>query len=249
MHPTPPFLRGSAGAIGASAELRGCACSTVNWITCRVFILFCGAGLLIYRFITESRERRDRWSIKEGGLTEGNGDSLETAPREVRERGTDLSSRSEVASGITAQRRRRIAAAGDESRTVRITAAKMTRGEWVGGLNHIYFCRNSNFGGTRGSFTERQRELHAASSVAAELTPFSSRSPSFFFFFSCYPLRSSPGSLAPGGAAKSGKRASSCAEPLRIEGHGWAPCPARGSAASLEEGEGARSLRVRSYQR
>ena len=251
MHPTPLFC---AAGRERSAPVRNSAASTVNWIACCVFILFCGVGLLIYRFITESRERRDRWSIKEGGLTEGNGDSLETAPSlGVRERGTDLSSRSEVASGITAQRRRRIAAAGDESRTVRIAAAKMTRGEWVGGLNQIYFCRNSNSGGTRGSFTERQRELHAASSVAAELTPFSSRSLSFFFFSSsCYPLRSSPGSLAPrgaGGAAKSGKRASSCAEPLRIEGHGWAPCPARGSAASLEEGEGARSLRVRSYQR
>ena len=241
--------------MGASAELRGCACSTVNWITCCVFILFRGAGLLIYRFITESRERRDRWSIKEGGLTEGNGDSLETAPSlEVRERGTDLSARSGVASGITAQRRRRIAAAGDESRTVRITAAKMTRGEWVGGLNRVYFCRNSNFGGTRGSLTERQRELHAAPSVAAELTPFSPRSPSFFFFLflvtpSVLPLARWLRAGRAGGAAKSGKRASSCAEPLRIEGHGWAPWPARGSAASLEEGEGARSLRVRSYQR
>jgi hypothetical protein len=232
--------------------MRNRACSTVNWVTCCVFISFCGAGLVTCRFVTESRERGDRWSIKEGGETEGNGDSLETAPGEVRERGADLSSRSEVASGITAQRRRRIAAAGDESRTVRITAAKMTRGEWVGGLNHRCFCRNSNFGGTRGSFTERQRELHAASSVAAELTPFSSRSLSFFFLLFCYPLRSSPGSLAPrgaGGAAGSGKRASPCAEPPRIEGHGWAPSPARGSAASLEEGEGARSLRVRSYQR
>jgi hypothetical protein len=57
------------------------------------------------------------------------------------------------------------------------------------------------------------------------------------------------GSRGAGGAAKSGKRASPCAEPLRIEGHGWAPSPARGSAVSLEEGEGARSLRVRSYQR
>jgi hypothetical protein len=74
------------------------------------------------------------------------------------------------------------------------------------------------------------------------------RSLSLLFIF---PLRSSPGagSRGAGGAAKSGKRASPCAEPLRIEGHGWAPCPARGSAVSLEEGEGARSLRVRSYQR
>ena len=119
------------------------------------------------------------------------------------------------------------------------------------GLNHIYFCRNSNFGGTRGPFTERPRELHAAPSVAAELTPFSSPSLVFFLPF-LFPLRSSAGSPAPGGAggaAKSGKRASSRAEPLRIGGHGWAPCPARGSAVSLEEGEGARSLRVRSYQR
>ena len=35
------------------------------------------------------------------------------------------------------------------------------------------FCGSSNFGGTRGSFMERQRELHAASAVAAELTAFS----------------------------------------------------------------------------
>jgi hypothetical protein len=120
--------------------------------------------------------------------------------------------------------------------------------------SYIHFCRNSDFGGTRGPFTGRPRELHGAPSVAAELTPFFfSISISLVFFLPFLsPLRSSAGSPAPGGAggaAKSGKRASSRAEPLRIGGHGWAPCPARGSAVSLEEGEGARSLRVRSYQR
>ena len=105
--------------------------------------------------------------------------------------------------------------------------------------------------GPVGPFTEGPRELHAAPSVAAELTPFSSPSLVFFLRFP-FPLRSSAGSLAPrgaGGAAKSGERASARAEPLRIGGRGWAPCPARGSAVSLGEGEGARSLRVRSYQR
>jgi hypothetical protein len=103
-----------------------------------------------------------------------------------------------------------------------------------------------------GSFTERQRELHAASSVVAELTPFSPALSLVFLFLFCYPLRSSPGSLAPAGREappSRGRGRAPCAEPLRIEGHGWAPCPARGSAVSLEEGEGARSLRVRSYQR
>ena len=94
------------------------------------------------------------------------------------------------------------------------------------------FRRNSNYGRT----AERPRALHGASPVVAELTPFPSLS-SFHFRSSVLPLAP----RGAGGAAESGKRASPCAEPFRIEG--------RGSAVSLEEGEGARSLRVRSYQR
>jgi hypothetical protein len=75
--PSPLFC---AARRGRSALMRNRACSTVNWVTCCVFISFCGAGLVTCRFVTESRERGDRWSIKEGGETEGNGDSLETAP-------------------------------------------------------------------------------------------------------------------------------------------------------------------------
>ena len=59
---------------------------------------------------------------------------------------------------------RRIAAVGDESRTARITAANMTRGEWVRGVDRMCFCRNSNFGRTvegsrkgRASSTQRRR--------------------------------------------------------------------------------------------
>jgi hypothetical protein len=55
------------------------------------------------------------------------------------------------------------------------------------------FCRNSNFGRTVG-FTERPRELHAASSVVAELTPFS-----FSLFFSFSLVRSSPAGSPRGG--------------------------------------------------
>ena len=58
------------------------------------------------------------------------------------------------------------------------------------------FCRSSNFGGTRGSFTERQRDLHAASAVATELTPFSPLPLSRFLLLPIlFPLRSSTGSL------------------------------------------------------
>jgi hypothetical protein len=99
--PSPLFCAARRGR-SSRALMRNRACSTVNWVTCCVFISFCGAGLVICRFVTESRERGDRWSIKGGGeRTEGNGDSLETAPREIRERGADLSSWSEVTSGIT----------------------------------------------------------------------------------------------------------------------------------------------------
>ena len=122
------------------------------------------------------------------------------------------------------------------------------------GLNHIYFCRNSNFGGTRGPFTERPRELHSKTQRRRwprNLRPFLlPLSFSFFLSFSPFVLplvRWLPaGREAP---PSRGGGASSRAEPLRIGGRGWAPCPARGSAVSLEEGEGARSLRVRSYQR
>ena len=83
---------------------------------------------------------------------------------------------------------RRIAAVGDESRTVRITAANMARGEWVRGVDRCAFV------GIRileepWRVPERPRELHAASSVVAELTPFS-----FSLFFSFSLVRSS---LAP----------------------------------------------------
>jgi len=48
-----------------------------------------------------------------------------------------------------------------------------------------------------------------------------------------------------GEEAEAGGEQTSC----RIEGHGWAARPPRGSTVSLEEGEEGRSLRVRSYQR
>ena len=199
LHPTPPFC--AARRERGTPRLRVLD-GKLDYVL-RVYLVLRRGATYVSIYNGISRTKRSLEHFKEGGPTEGNGDSLETAPREVRERGTDLSSRSEVASGITAQRRRRIAAAGDESRTVRITAAKMTRGEWVGGLNHIYFCRDSNFGGTRGSFAERQRELHAASSVAAELTPFSSRSLSFFFFPFSLPPPSFPWFA---GSARGGRR-------------------------------------------
>ena len=140
---------------------------------------------------------------------------------------------------------------GDESRTVRVTVAKMTRGRVGKRFKAYTLLWEFEFRENRGWLTERQRELHAAPSVVAELTPFFARALSPFFPF--------PPSFFPwfAGPPRGGRRRQvgeegelpRCGERLRMEGHGWAPCPARGSEVSLEEGEGARSLRVRSYQR
>ena len=78
---------------------------------------------------------------------------------------------------------------------------------------------------------------------ARALSPFFPFPPSFFPWFAGPPRGGRRRQVGEEGELpRRGER-------LRMEGHGWAPCPARGSAVSLEEGEGARSLRVRSYQR
>src|ERR1700686_1446960 len=71
----------------------------------------------------------------------------------------------------------------------------------------MYFCRNSNFGGTRGPFTERPRELHSKTqrrrwprNLRLFLLPLSF---SFFLSFSPFVLPLAP--RGAGGAAKSGR--------------------------------------------
>jgi hypothetical protein len=99
------------------------------------------------------------------------------------------------------QRRRRVVAVGDESRTARTTVANMTRGEWARGVDHAYFCRSSNFGRT----VDRSRKGRA-SSTQRRRWPRNLR----LFLLSLLFLFCSP-VLPLGGAAKPGKRR----EPLR----------------------------------
>ena len=92
---------------------------------------FCNVGLLVYRFIMGARERRDRRSIR-GGRGERSGGKRRLALRLLRgkfENGVfslvGSQGRDHSATAAT-----HFAAVGDESRTVRIAAADMTRGEW-----------------------------------------------------------------------------------------------------------------------
>ena len=85
-------------------------------------------GYLYIDFIMESRERRDRWSIEgAGGAYRG---KQRLALRLLRGKFENRFFSLVGSHGRDhSARRRRIAAVGDESRTVRITAANMTRGE------------------------------------------------------------------------------------------------------------------------
>ena len=106
-----------------------------------------------------------------------------------------------------------------------------TRGVGKRGLNRTYFCRNSNFGGARGPFTERPRELHSTQrrrwprNLRLFLLPLS-----FSFFLSFSPFVLPLVRWLPAGRE---------APPSR--GRGRAPAPSRfGSGAT----DGPHALRV-----